>query len=33
VTSDAKHCSIINNFTQAVSGIVSVGLKAVAFGK
>ena len=31
VTNDARDCSIINNFAQAVSGIVSVGLKAVAF--
>ena len=31
VTSDARDCSIINNLAHAVRGIVSVGLKAVAF--
>ena len=30
VRSDANDCTIINNFAQAVSGIVSVGLNAVA---
>ncbi len=33
VTNDASDCSIINNLAQAVSGIVSVGLKAVALVK
>jgi hypothetical protein len=30
VRSDANDCTIINNLAQAVSGIVSVGLNAVA---
>lgn len=30
VTKEASDCSIISNFAQAVSGIVSVGLNAVA---
>lgn len=33
VTSEARDCSIINTFAQGVSGIVSVGLNAVAFVK
>ena len=30
VSNDASDCTIISTFAQAVSGIVSVGLKAVA---
>ena len=30
VTSEARDCNIINNLDHAVSGMVSVGLKAVA---
>jgi hypothetical protein len=30
VSNEARDCNIINNFAQAVSGMVSVGLNAVA---
>ena len=30
VTNEARDCNIISNFAHTVSGIVSVGLKAVA---